>query len=126
MSTASRPLPDSRPCGAPSVALCSPNSQPYGLRSVTWPDSRPSKWRGWFPQAAGRFAAALAGLDAVPGRVHSQALVGLLPDVIAVVPLAQGRDNGQVNLAARGPRATELSMVIGWCMGVMRLRVINQ
>ena len=46
------------------------------------------------PPAAGRLAAALAGLDVVAGRILGRAAVDLLPDVVKVVALAQRRDNG--------------------------------
>jgi hypothetical protein len=55
------------------------------------------------PPAARRLPAALAGLDVVPGRVLGQAAVHLLPDVIQVIALAQGRHN--CHLAITGRRA---------------------
>jgi len=64
------------------------------------------------PPAAGRLATRFAGLDVVPGRVLDRALVDLLPDVIKVVALAQGSDNGQADLGHRRPEATELPMII--------------
>jgi hypothetical protein len=45
------------------------------------------------PPPAGRLSPALAGLDVVAGRVLGGAAVDLLPDVVKVVALAQGRDN---------------------------------
>ena len=45
------------------------------------------------PPAAGRLAAAFAGLDVVAGRVLGRAAVDLLPDVVKVVALAQRRDD---------------------------------
>ena len=45
------------------------------------------------PPAARRLSPALAGLDVIPGRVLGRAAIDLLPDVIQVVALAQGRDN---------------------------------
>jgi hypothetical protein len=45
----------------------------------------------------------------------------LLPDVVQVVTLAQGGNNGQAGPCRRMPEATELTMVIGWCMGVTHL-----
>jgi hypothetical protein len=45
------------------------------------------------PPAARRVSPALAGLDVIPGRVLGRAALDLLPDVIQVVALAQGRDN---------------------------------
>ena len=47
------------------------------------------------PPAAGRLSAGLAGLDVVAGRVLGRAAVDVLPDVVKVVALAQGRDNRQ-------------------------------
>ena len=45
------------------------------------------------PPAARRLSAGLAGLEVVPGRVLDRAAVDLLPDVVQVIALAQGRDN---------------------------------
>jgi hypothetical protein len=47
------------------------------------------------PPAARRFSPALAGLDVVAGRVLGRIAVDLLPDVIKVIALAEGRDNRQ-------------------------------
>ena len=55
------------------------------------------------PPAAGRLPAALAGLDVIPGRVLGRAAVHLLPDVLQVIALAQGRDNRH-RLIHRQPR----------------------
>jgi hypothetical protein len=76
--------------------------------------------------AARRLSPGLAGLDVIPGRVLGQGGVDLLPDVVQVVALAQGRDNGQASLAVRGREAAGLTTVIVWCMGVTRLRIMNQ
>ena len=54
------------------------------------------------PPAAGRLSAALAGLDVVAGRVLGRAAVDLLPDVVKVIALAQGRDNRQPAARDRG------------------------
>ena len=43
------------------------------------------------PPAAGRFPASLAGLKVVAGRVLGRAAIDLLPDVIQVIALGQGR-----------------------------------
>ena len=43
------------------------------------------------PPAARRLSPALAGLDVIAGRVLGRAAVHLLPDVLKVIPLAQGR-----------------------------------
>src|SRR5689334_12163300 len=75
----------------------------FPLDCLTGPESE--GLHAWAPPAAGRLAAGLAGLDVVAGRVPGRALVDLLPDVIEVVALAQGRDNGQAGLAVRGPEA---------------------
>ena len=45
------------------------------------------------PPAAGRLAAALAGLKVVAGRVFRRAAVHVRPDVVQVIAFAQGRDN---------------------------------
>ena len=45
------------------------------------------------PPAAGRLAAALAGLQVVAGRVFRRAAVHVRPDVVQVIAFAQGRDN---------------------------------
>ena len=50
-------------------------------------------FRAGAPPAAGRLAAAFAGLDVVAGRVLGRAAVDLLPDVVKVVTLAQRRDD---------------------------------
>jgi hypothetical protein len=47
----------------------------------------------WAPPAARRLPAGLAGLDVVAGSVLGRAAVDLLPDVVKVVALTQGRDN---------------------------------
>jgi hypothetical protein len=54
------------------------------------------------PPTARRLSPALAGLDVIPGRVLGRARVYLLPDVIQVVALAQGRD-GRHRLIPRQP-----------------------
>ena len=41
--------------------------------------------------AARRLSATFAGLDVIAGRVLGRAAVHLLPDVLKVIPLAQGR-----------------------------------
>ena len=50
-------------------------------------------FRAGAPPAAGRLAAALAGLDVVAGLVFGRAAVDLRPDVVKVVSLAQRRDD---------------------------------
>jgi hypothetical protein len=47
------------------------------------------------PPPAGRLSPVLAGLDVVAGRVLRRAAVHLLPDVLQVIALTQGRDNRQ-------------------------------
>ena len=49
--------------------------------------------RAGTPPPAGRFTAALAGLDVIAGRILGRAAVDLLPDVVKVIALAQRRDN---------------------------------
>ena len=68
------------------------------------------------PPAAGRLSAGLAGLDVVAGRVLGRAAVHLLPDVLQVIALAQGRDDRH-RLIPRQP-AAELTTIVRWCMGV--------
>jgi len=70
------------------------------------------------PPAARRLAAGLAGPDVIAGRVGGQCGVDLLPDVVQVVALGQGGDNRQTGSSHREPKAAELTMVIGWRMGV--------
>jgi hypothetical protein len=82
--------------------------------------------RAGAPPSAGWFSARLAGLDVVVGRVLGDVAVDLLPDVVEVVTLAQGGDNCQTSPCRRGPEATELPMVIGWCMGVRASKVTSQ
>ena len=65
------------------------------------------------PPAAGRLSAALAGLDVVAGRVLGRAAVDLLPDVVKVIALAQGRDYRQPATRDRGHGTAELTMLIG-------------
>ena len=71
------------------------------------------------------FAAGLAGLNVVAGGVFGWALVDLLPDVVQVITLAQGPDYRQA-LCLRMPETAELTMVIGWCMGVMQSKVMHK
>ena len=68
----------------------------------------------------------LAGLDVIPGRVLTQVTVDLPPDVIQVITLGQGRDNRQPGLYRRWPEATELTMIIRWCMGVTQPGITDQ
>ena len=77
------------------------------------------------PPAAGWFSPGPADLDVIPGRVFGLALVGLLPDVIEVVALAQGRDNRQTGLCRRRPEATELTTIVKWCMGVTESKIMD-
>jgi hypothetical protein len=74
------------------------------------------RFRGRAPPAAGRLAAALAGMDVIPGRIPRQGAVDLFPDVVKVITLAQGPNNRQT-LCLRTPEATELTISIRWCMG---------
>ena len=55
------------------------------------------------PSAAGRLSSGFAGLDVVAGRVFGWAAVDLLPDVVEVVALGQGRDDGH-RLIPPGPK----------------------
>ena len=43
------------------------------------------------PPAAGRLSSGFAGLDVIAGRILGRAAVHLLPDVVKVISLAQGR-----------------------------------
>jgi hypothetical protein len=65
------------------------------------------------PPAAGRLSPAFAGLDVVAGRVFGRPAVDLLPDVVKVIALAQGRDYRQPAARDRGQRTAELTMLIG-------------
>ena len=64
------------------------------------------------PPAAGRLPAGLAGLDVIPGRVLGWAAVDLLPDVVKVVALAQGRHDRHYAPRLHGPQRAELTMII--------------
>ena len=70
----------------------------------------------WAPPATGRFSAGLAGLDVIAGRVLYRATVDLLPDVLQVVALAQGRDNCHYALRLHDAGVAELPIHIRWCM----------
>ena len=65
------------------------------------------------PPAAGWLSPAFAGLDVVTGRVFGRAAVDLLPDVVKVIALAQGRDYRQPAARNRGRGTAELTMLIG-------------
>jgi hypothetical protein len=58
------------------------------------------------PPAAGRLSPRLAGLHVVTGRVLGRAAVDLFPDVVKVIALAQGCDNGQGLSTASGHGGT--------------------
>jgi len=83
-------------------------------------------FRARAPPAAWRLSPALAGLEVITGRVLRRAAVDLAPDVVQVIAPAQGRDNRQADLYPRSPEAAELTMIISWCMGVTRLRIMSQ
>ena len=51
------------------------------------------RFRARAPPPAGWLSPAFAGLDVIPGRILGRAAVHLLPDVVKVIALAQGRDN---------------------------------
>ena len=79
----------------------------------------------WAPPAAWRFAAALAGLDVVPGRILGRTAVDLTPAVLQVVSLAQGHDNRPAYLFPYHPGAATtltdiLADVLGGRMAVSR------
>jgi hypothetical protein len=74
------------------------------------------------PPPARRLSPALAGLDVIPGRVLDRAAIDLLPDVIQVIALAQSRRNRhQVKHPDSGQRMAELTTIVRWCMGALRL-----
>jgi hypothetical protein len=54
------------------------------------------------PPAARRLSPGLAGLEVVPGRVLGRAAVHLLPDVLQVIPLAEGRHDRHPSTSVRG------------------------
>jgi hypothetical protein len=84
---------------------------------------KPECFRAGAPPAAGRLSSALAGLDVVAGGVLGRAAVDVLPDVVKVVALAQGRDNRhQVLYLDGGRRLAELTTIVRWCMGVTLLK----
>src|SRR6516165_4640292 len=64
------------------------------------------------PPAAGRLPAGLAGLDVVAGCVLGRAAVDLLPDVVKVIALAQGRHDRHYAPRLHGPQRAELTMII--------------
>ena len=74
--------------------------------------------------AAGRLSAGFAGLDVVAGRVLGRAAVDLLPDVVKVIALAQGRDYRQPAAWDRGQGTAALSMLSAWCMGMKQPETI--
>jgi hypothetical protein len=104
---------------------------PLAEQKVIWPALdqltrlEAKRLRAGAPPAAGRLAAHLAGLDVVVRRVLAETLVDLPPDVVKVVALAQGRDNRQPAYQ-RPAGATGLTMIIRWCMGVMRFLIMDQ
>ena len=64
------------------------------------------------PPAAGWLSPALAGLHVVAGRVLGRAAVDLLPDVLKVIALAQGRDYRQPAAWDREQGTAALPMLI--------------
>jgi hypothetical protein len=64
------------------------------------------------PPAAGTLTAGLAGLDVVAGCVLGRAAVDLLPDVVKVIALAQGRHDRHYAPRLHGPQRAELTMII--------------
>ena len=81
-----------------------PRLKAEGLRAGTPPLSR-------------RLSPGLAGLDVITGRILDRATVHLLPELVKVVALAQGRHNCHYALRLLGVGAAELPIHIGWCMG---------
>jgi hypothetical protein len=70
-------------------------------------------FRAGAPSAAGRLAAALAGLDVIAGRVLDRAAVNLPSDVVTVIAFAQGRDYRQPAARNRGHGTAALTIIIG-------------
>ena len=68
-------------------------------------------------QAARASGAAATG-SGPAGRVLAGATVDVLPDVVKVIALAQGRDYRQPATRNRGHGTAALTMIIAWCMGV--------
>jgi hypothetical protein len=66
------------------------------------------------PPVAGRLPAALAGLEVVPGRVLGRAAVHLLPDVVEVIALAQGRHHRHRLIPRQAERSSPRSSCGAW------------
>ena len=69
---------------------------------------------------AGRLLGALRAWMLCPAASLDPAAGDLAPDVVQIIALAQGRDNGQADLCHRGPEAIELPTIVRWCKGVRR------
>jgi hypothetical protein len=75
------------------------------------------------PPAARGLPAALAGLEVIPGRVFGRAVVHLLPDVIQVIALAQGRDNRHRLIPRQPTRNCPCSSDGAWVWSSNRSRI---
>jgi hypothetical protein len=96
----------------------------FPLDQLTGPE--PERLRTRTPPSPGRLTAGFGSPDVVASWVGGHGGVDLLPDVVQVVALGQGGDNCQTGLSHREPKAAELTMVIGWCMGVTDSKAMNQ
>jgi hypothetical protein len=83
------------------------------------------RFRAWTPPASRRLTADFTGLDVVTGRVLCRAAVDILPDVVKVIALAQGRHNRHYASPLRSAGVAELPIHIRWCMGVTQPRTID-
>jgi hypothetical protein len=83
------------------------------LISKPWPSSRTTHLRPKRDVRASSRRSAVIAVD-------------LLPYVVQVITLAQGRDNCQTGLNHCDPEAAELTMIIRWCMGVTDSKIMSQ
>ena len=84
------------------LALAEQQIVRFALDPLTVPEAE--RFGARSPPAARRLSPALASLDVIAGRVLGRAAVHVLPDVVQVVALAQGRDNRQRLIPRRPER----------------------
>ena len=107
MSAAFRPPPGGLPSCVAVGGLALAEQQIVRFPLDQLAGLKAERLRARAPPAAGRLSPALAGLDVIPGRVLGRASVDLLPDVVQVITLAQGRDDCQGLLPAAGGSGTD-------------------
>ena len=96
-------------------------------RSTIWPRVEAERLGALRPTSGRGFSAALAGLDAIPGRVLGSAAVDLAPGCNSSRSLL-GRvsDYRHRPLPNADRRQRELTMIIKWCMGVTASKIMTQ